>query len=157
MSDLMQIKFFLQAFNLRGVGHTTALLEGAMNTPRCLFVVNNEDTKRYFKIRYPELQTATIYEHTKIRFHEGPIVVDHFALQCALQEEYGNIDKLNSKIDVVISRLQLKNGMVDQLLAENKNLKSQVREMRKNVRNKKRLIPKSNGSRKPRRVRRVTR
>jgi hypothetical protein len=75
--DESLLSHILEHFYRRGVGNTTAEVEGVANVKNAKLIVHNEN----FNTGLPREKQISINSCEKLRGTNFPIVIDHFALQ----------------------------------------------------------------------------
>ena len=70
--------------NTRQVGHTTAMVKGAENTPGVVVIWGNNDQIRHLEEIYPDVKFVSMYDNDLLRGVHGPILMDNFALMALL-------------------------------------------------------------------------
>lgn len=67
----------------RQEGHTTAMVDGAETSKAVVIVANNTHRGHFMQNHKDVKQVIPLSEIENLRGYRGPILVDHYALQCA--------------------------------------------------------------------------
>jgi hypothetical protein len=82
----------------RSRGHTTAMLQGANNTPKAIILAASEGHARQLKQVAPQSECVSMRVPQALRGRINPLLVDNFAMEQLLADAVFEIRRLEKRV-----------------------------------------------------------
>jgi hypothetical protein len=130
--ELSKINNLKMLMSIRGVGNTTAMLQGfERNMKSALIVATEADRKMIFSMLGRKVESVIPMENVdRLRAFRGPVLIDHHAIDIILDRMFNAIACQSSEYHESLSRVLDENNAlskrIEALESQNLTLKSKI-------------------------------